>query len=95
MPRSARHPERRDIARPSNRGIQSPYYLWCHAALYEPAPQIQETLMDHQPKPTTASKDVITFAKKHRIEIEDAQNILAQYGDDRKNADKAARRIAA
>ncbi|MCV9997309.1 hypothetical protein OE766_03530 [Pararhizobium sp. YC-54] len=51
--------------------------------------------MDHQPKPTTASKDVITFAKKHRIEIEDAQNILAQYGDDRKNADKAARRIAA
>jgi hypothetical protein len=38
---------------------------------------------------------VKAFAKKHRIEIEDAQKILDQYGDDRKNADKAARRIAA
>lgn len=46
-------------------------------------------------KPTPASKDVIVFAKKHRIDVEDAQKILEQYGDDRKNADKAARRIAA
>ncbi|MDQ0324107.1 hypothetical protein QO002_006314 [Pararhizobium capsulatum DSM 1112] len=46
-------------------------------------------------KPAPAPKDVITFAKKHRIEIQDAQKILTQFGDDRKNADKAARRIAA
>lgn len=49
-------------------------------------------------KKTTAAtplNDVKAFAKKHRIEIEDAQTILDQYGDDRKNADKAARRIAA
>ncbi|MDP9590601.1 hypothetical protein [Shinella sumterensis] len=38
--------------------------------------------------------DAKTLAKKHRISVEDAANILAQYGDDRKAADKAARRIA-
>lgn len=36
----------------------------------------------------------VTFAKKHRISVEDAKAILAEYGDDRKAADKAARRIA-
>lgn len=46
-------------------------------------------------KPETALRDVKTFANKHRIEIEDAQRILAEFGDDRKAADKAARRIAA
>jgi hypothetical protein len=35
------------------------------------------------------------LAKKYRISLEDAQNIIAQYGPDRKAADKAARRIAA
>ncbi|WP_202615485.1 hypothetical protein [Rhizobium deserti] len=35
------------------------------------------------------------LAKKYRISLEDAQNIIAQYGSDRKAADKAARRIAA
>lgn len=38
--------------------------------------------------------DAKTLAKKHRISVEDAANILAQYGDNRKAADKAARRIA-
>jgi hypothetical protein len=51
--------------------------------------------MENQQQAETQRKDVINFAKKHRIEIEDAQKIIAQYGDDRKNADKAARRIAA
>jgi hypothetical protein len=39
--------------------------------------------------------DVITLAKKHRISLEDAQTILDEHGDNRKLADKAARRIAA
>lgn len=51
--------------------------------------------MTEHDKAVTPLKDVITFAKKHRIEIEDAQKILDEYGDDRKNADKAARRVAA
>ena len=51
--------------------------------------------MTEQTKAATPIIDVITFAKKHRIEIEDAQKILDEYGDDRKNADKAARRVAA
>jgi hypothetical protein len=54
-----------------------------------------ETDMSEQAQAATPLKDVITFAKKHRIEVEDAQKILDQYGGDRKNADKAARRIAA
>jgi aminoglycoside/choline kinase family phosphotransferase len=41
------------------------------------------------------SYDVKTLAKKHRIEIEDAEKIISQYGSDRKACDKAARRIAA
>jgi hypothetical protein len=39
--------------------------------------------------------DAKTLAKKHRISIEDAEKIIAQYGADRKASDKAARRIAA
>ena len=39
--------------------------------------------------------DAITLAKKHRISIDDAKLILEEYGEDRKLADKAARRIAA
>ena len=45
-------------------------------------------------KPSVAAKDVKTFANKHRIEIEDAKKILAEYGHDRKTADRAARRVA-
>ncbi|WP_275783143.1 hypothetical protein [Pararhizobium gei] len=45
-------------------------------------------------KPVAAPKDVKTFANKHRIDIEDAQRILAQHGDDRKAADREARRVA-
>jgi hypothetical protein len=51
-----------------------------------------------QAKGTSASEgpyDATTLAKKHRISVEDAKQIIAQYGDDRKSADKAARRIAA
>jgi hypothetical protein len=55
----------------------------------------KETNMTEQIQAATPLKDVIVFAKKHRIEIEDAQKILDQYGDDLKNASKAARRIAA
>jgi hypothetical protein len=39
--------------------------------------------------------DPKVLAKKHRISIADAAKIVAQYGADRKAADKAARRIAA
>ncbi len=51
-----------------------------------------------QAKGTSASEgpyDATTLAKKHRISVEDAKQIIDQYGDDRKSADKAARRIAA
>jgi hypothetical protein len=51
--------------------------------------------MTEETTAATPLKDVIVFAKKHRIDIEDAQKILDQYGDDLKNASKAARRIAA
>lgn len=36
----------------------------------------------------------IPFAKRHRISVEDATEILAKHGDDRKSADKEARRVA-
>jgi hypothetical protein len=39
--------------------------------------------------------DPVVLAKKHRISVEDAKNIVETYGSDRKAADKAARRIAA
>jgi hypothetical protein len=39
--------------------------------------------------------DAKTLAKKHRISVEDAAKIVAQFGADRKASDKAARRIAA
>jgi len=39
--------------------------------------------------------DAITLAKKHRISLEEAKIILDEHGDNRKLADKAARRIAA
>ena len=39
--------------------------------------------------------DAVTLAKKHRISLEDAKKILDEHGDNRKLADKAARRIAA
>jgi hypothetical protein len=51
-----------------------------------------------QAKGTAASEgpyDAITLAKKHRISVDDAKQIIDQYGTDRKSADKAARRIAA
>ncbi|WP_164491887.1 MULTISPECIES: hypothetical protein [unclassified Rhizobium] len=44
---------------------------------------------------TTSLAEAKVFAKKHRIDIEDAQKILDEHGDNRKAADKAARRIAA
>jgi hypothetical protein len=36
----------------------------------------------------------VAFAKRHRISVEDATEILAKHGDDRKSADKEARRVA-
>jgi len=36
----------------------------------------------------------VPFAKKHRISVEDAAEILAKHGDDWKSADKEARRVA-
>ncbi|MBB3967205.1 MULTISPECIES: hypothetical protein [Rhizobium] len=50
-----------------------------------------------QAKHTAASEgpyDAVTLAKKHRISVEDAQQIIEEHGDDRKASDKAARRIA-
>ncbi len=39
--------------------------------------------------------DPVVLAKKHRISVEDAMEIIEKYGSDLKAADKAARRIAA
>lgn len=39
--------------------------------------------------------DAKTLAKKHRIDLREAEKIIAEYGSDRKASDKAARRIAA
>lgn len=39
--------------------------------------------------------DAITLAKKYRISVEDAQAVLDEHGDNRKLADKAARRVVA
>ncbi|MCV9967729.1 hypothetical protein OIU34_38575 [Pararhizobium sp. BT-229] len=39
--------------------------------------------------------DPKVLAKKFRIDIEEAQAIVNQYGDDKKAAEKAARRVAA
>lgn len=36
----------------------------------------------------------VPFAKRHRISVEDATDILARHGDDGKAADKEARRVA-
>ncbi|MGZ2482492.1 hypothetical protein ACVITL_001015 [Rhizobium pisi] len=43
---------------------------------------------------TEAPYEVIYFAKKHRISQEDAKGIIEKYGANRKEADKAARRIS-
>ena len=44
---------------------------------------------------TDGPYDVIYFAKKHRISNEDARDIVEKYGTNRKEADKAGRRISA
>jgi hypothetical protein len=46
--------------------------------------------------PTIADKpyEPISFAKKHRISVEDARDILDQAGGDKKAADKHARRVS-
>jgi hypothetical protein len=50
----------------------------------------------YQPNEAPAEAyDAKTLAKKHRIALEDALKIVAEYGADRKASDKAARRIAA
>jgi hypothetical protein len=36
----------------------------------------------------------IPFAKRHRISVEDATEILSRHGSDHKSADKEARRVA-
>lgn len=36
----------------------------------------------------------VPFAKRHRISIEDATEILSKHGSDHKSADKEARRVA-
>ncbi|MGL3608229.1 hypothetical protein ACSV9I_17070 [Rhizobium sp. G187] len=38
--------------------------------------------------------EAIPFAKKHRISVEDAKEILAKHGTDRKSADKEGRRVS-
>ncbi|WP_434713615.1 hypothetical protein NMA58_25135 (plasmid) [Rhizobium sp. YTUHZ045] len=40
------------------------------------------------------TNDVKILAKNHRISLEDARQIIEQYGSDRKAYDKAARRVA-
>jgi hypothetical protein len=55
----------------------------------------QETEMTEEIQAATPLADAKVFAKKHRINLEDAQKILDEHGENRKAADKAARRIAA
>ncbi|BCH61086.1 hypothetical protein RvVAR0630_37100 [Agrobacterium vitis] len=45
---------------------------------------------------TTAQKpyEPVSFAKKHRISVEDARSIIEKHGADRKNADKEGRRVS-
>lgn len=43
----------------------------------------------------SAPYDAKVLANKHRITLEEAKKIIAEYGSDRKACDKAARRIAA
>ena len=49
--------------------------------------------VDNVPVDAQAYKP-IPFAKKHRISVEDATEILKKHGADRKSADKEARRVA-
>ncbi len=53
--------------------------------------------MTDQKQAQTPAKpiDVKALAKKFRISLEEAQAILDEYGDDKKAAEKAARRVAA
>lgn len=44
---------------------------------------------------STEPYDAKTLAKKHRIDISEAEKIIAAHGSDRKASDKAARRVAA
>lgn len=50
------------------------------------------------PKNKSASADqpydAIAFSKKHRISVEDAKEIIAKHGNDRKSADKEGRRVS-
>lgn len=48
----------------------------------------------HDTSTSSKSYDRRILAKKHRISLEDAQKIISEYGQDRKAADKAARRVA-
>ncbi|MGV1771656.1 MULTISPECIES: hypothetical protein [Rhizobium/Agrobacterium group] len=45
---------------------------------------------------TTAQQpyEPVSFAKKHRISVEDARTIIEKHGADRKNADKEGRRVS-
>lgn len=45
-------------------------------------------------KGAAASLTAIAVAKKYRISVEDAKQIIDQHGDDAKAIHKAARRIA-
>lgn len=54
-------------------------------------------MADDTNKPAPAAPkgyEPISFAKKHRISVEDAKAILAKHGDDRKAADKEGRRVS-
>jgi hypothetical protein len=44
--------------------------------------------------PSDKPYEPISFAKKHRISVEDARNILDQAAGDKKAADKHARRVS-
>ncbi|MGV8939234.1 MAG: hypothetical protein ACOH2J_19115 [Allorhizobium sp.] len=48
------------------------------------------------PKNTATDQpyDAIAFSKKHRISVEDAKEIIAKHGSDRKSADKEGRRVS-
>lgn len=58
--------------------------------------QMENTMTDQSQAPKPAKPiDVKALAKKFRISLEEAQAILDEYGDDKKAAEKAARRVAA
>lgn len=72
-----------------------------HTVLDRTLPASPRRTVDEDPMSGKADKVTaeapykpVPFAKRHRISVEDATEILKKHGDDHKSADKEARRVA-